>query len=113
VKLAIRRGGIDGESEHDRGLLKASKDHSVRMLDCEMTVIEGPFARRKVWQMYTVQGGKLDDKGVSIGWKISKSAFRAMIDSALGLSPRFPRRPRRTRHCHPRPRSASGTCRER
>ena len=37
--------------------------------------------------MFTVQGGKVDENGVSIGWKISKSIFRAMIDSALGLDP--------------------------
>jgi hypothetical protein len=27
----------------------------------------------------------VDEQGVSIGWKISKGVFRAMIDSALGL----------------------------
>ncbi len=87
VALAIRKGGIDGSSEIDRGLLKASMTSDVLMLDCEFTVTEGPHARRKFWQMFTVQGGKLDEHGVSIGWKISKSTFRAMIDSALGLDP--------------------------
>jgi hypothetical protein len=43
--------------------------------------------RRKFWQAFTVVGGKLDEQGVSIGWKISKGTFRAMIDSALGLDP--------------------------
>ena len=57
------------------------------MLDCEFTVLEGPFAKRKFWQNFTVAGGKLDDKGVSKGWNISKAAFRAMVDSALGLDP--------------------------
>ena len=51
------------------------------------TVVEGPFAKRKFWQTFTVAGGKVDDKGASIGWKISKRIFRAMIDSALGLDP--------------------------
>ena len=37
--------------------------------------------------MFTVSGGKVDENGVSIGWKISKRTFRAMIDSALGLDP--------------------------
>jgi hypothetical protein len=89
VTMTIRPGGIDGEGEIDRGLLRAAKDPTsdVRMLDCEFTVIEGPHARRKFWQMFTVQGGKVDDSGVSIAWKISKSTFRAMIDSALGLDP--------------------------
>jgi hypothetical protein len=57
------------------------------MLDCEFTVTEGPLIRRKFWQMFTVQGGKLDEQGVSIGWKISKGAFRAMMESAQGLDP--------------------------
>ena len=89
VTMTIRPGGIDGQSEIDQALLKAPKDPTsdVRMLDCEFTVVEGPHARRKFWQMFTVQGGKVDESGVSIGWKISKSTFRAMIDSALGLDP--------------------------
>lgn len=90
VTMTIRRGGSDGESEIDRGLLKASNapGSDVKSLDCEFTVTEGPYARRKFWQMFTVSGGKVDDHGVSIGWKISKSVFRAMIDSGLGLDPR-------------------------
>ena len=58
------------------------------MLDCEFTVVAGAYARRKFWQNFTVAGGKLDEKGQSKGWNISKSAFRAMIDSALGLDPK-------------------------
>jgi hypothetical protein len=89
VTMSIRAGGIDGQNEIDQALLKAPKDPTsdVRMLDCEFTVVEGPHAKRKFWQMFTVQGGKVDENGVSIAWKISKSAFRAMIDSALGLDP--------------------------
>ena len=89
VTMIVRPGGIDGQSEIDQALLKAPKDPTsdVRMLDCEFTVAEGPHARRKFWQMFTVQGGKVDESGVSIAWKISKSTFRAMIDSALGLDP--------------------------
>jgi len=89
VTMAIRAGGLDGQGEVDKRLLKAPKDPAsdVRLLDCEFTVTEGPHAKRKFWQMFTVQGGKVDEHGVSIGWKISKSSFRAMIDSALGLDP--------------------------
>jgi hypothetical protein len=87
VQMTIRPGGLDGEGEIDRALLRAPKDPSsdVRMLDCEFTVMEGTHVKRKFWQMFTVQGGKVDESGVSIAWKISKSTFRAMIDSALGL----------------------------
>jgi hypothetical protein len=89
VTMAIRPGGVDGLTEIDKGLLKASNapGSDVLSLDCEFTVTEGPFARRKFWQLFTVTGGKLDDKGASIGWNISRRIFRAMIDSALGLDP--------------------------
>jgi hypothetical protein len=87
VRLTIRPGGVNGATPVDAGLLKASQSSDAKMLDCEFTVVEGPHARRKFWQSFTVAGGKLDEKGQSIGWKISKSIFRAMIDSALGLDP--------------------------
>ncbi len=87
VAMTIRPGGIDGPNEIDRGLLKASTSSDALLLDCEFTVTEGPHARRKFWQVFTVSGGKVDEQGVSIGWRISKSTFRAMIDSALGLDP--------------------------
>jgi hypothetical protein len=89
VTMAIRKGGLDGQGEVDRGLLKPARnpESDVRMLDCEFTVVVGPHIRRKFWQTFTVVGGKVDEQGVSIGWKISKGIFRAMIDSALGLDP--------------------------
>jgi len=89
MSMTIRPGGIDGQGDTDKGLLKASNSpgSDVRLLDCEFTVVEGPHARRKFWQVFTVSGGKVDEQGVSIGWKISKGTFRAMIDSALGLNP--------------------------
>ena len=88
VRMTIRPGGVNGSSLLDAGLLTAAKSSDAVMLDCEFTVVEGPFARRKFWQNFTVAGGKLDDKGVSKGWNISKAAFRAMVDSALGLDPK-------------------------
>ena len=90
VVMTLRKGGTDGTGEVDRGLLKSSNQpgSDVLMLDAEFTVAEGPYVRRKFWQNFTVQGGKLDESGQSIGWKISKSTFRAMVDSALGLDPR-------------------------
>jgi hypothetical protein len=88
VTMVIRPGGIDGQGEIDRGLLKASRNGSdAKMIDAEFTVVTGPHTKRKFWQNFTVAGGKVDEHGVSIAWKISKGTFRAMIDSALGLDP--------------------------
>lgn len=88
VRLTVRPGGVNGATPMDAKLLKASQSSDAKMLDCEFTILDGPHARRKFWQSFTVAGRKVDEKGQSIGWKISKSTFRAMVDSALGLDPR-------------------------
>jgi hypothetical protein len=89
VAMTIRPGGVDGQTEIDQGLLKTSNTpgSDVLSLDCEFTVTQGRLARRKFWHNFTVAGGKVDEKGASIGWNISKRTFRAIIDSALGLDP--------------------------
>lgn len=88
IRMTIRPGGLNGSTAIDAGLLKASQSSDAKMLDCEFTVVEGQYARRKFWQNFTVAGGKLDEKGQSKGWNIAKSTFRAMVDSALGLDPK-------------------------
>ena len=88
VKMTIRPGGVNGSTPMDAGLLKASPISDAKMLDCEFTVVAGAHIRRKFWQNFTVAGGKVDEKGQSKGWNISKAAFRAMVDSALGLNPK-------------------------
>ena len=71
---------LAGEADHsprryqrldpmDAGLLKSSHTSDAQMLDCEITVVAGPYARRKFWQNFTVAGGKRDEKGQSKGWK--------------------------------------------
>ena len=88
LRMTIRPGGSNGATPMDAGLIKASPSSDAKMLDCEFSVVDGPYARRKLWQSYTVAGGKLDEKGQSKGWNISKATFRAMVDSALGLNPK-------------------------
>jgi len=89
LTMLIHPGGVDGDEEVDRGLLKrsATPGSDVLMLDCEFTVAGGPHVRRKFWQTMTVKGGKVDENGASIGANITKSTLRAMIESALGLDP--------------------------
>jgi hypothetical protein len=89
VTMLIRPGGVDGRAEPDRELLARSQasGSDVVMLNAEFTVAAGPYMRRKLWQNFTVEGGKLDERGVSIGGKISMGWFRAMVDSAFGLDP--------------------------
>ena len=56
VAMHIRKGGVDGAGDLDKGLLKPSNQpgSDVLSLDAEFTVLEGPHARRKFWQSFTV-----------------------------------------------------------
>lgn len=87
LKGVIRPGGVDGYAPGDQGLLKASNSSDAMMLDFEFTVMMGPNANRKLFTNMVVSGGSVDEKGVSKGWKVSKSIMRAMVESALGIRP--------------------------
>src|SRR5262249_27701857 len=50
LRMNVRPGGTNGAVPMDAGLLKASRSSDAKMLDCELTVVEGPFVRRKFWQ---------------------------------------------------------------
>lgn len=78
VTMKLRPGGVDGSAEIDRGLLKAWNAPGSDVLSLDW---------RKFRQLFPVVGGKVDEKGASIGWNISRRIFRAMIDSAFGLDP--------------------------
>lgn len=91
IKADLRSGGasLPNMDPIDNGLFKCAKPPSdVVMLDWEFTVLQGQHARCKFWQLMTVAGGSLDEKGVSKAWNITKASLRAMIDSALGLDPK-------------------------
>ena len=91
LKATLRPGGenMAGCSEHDLGIFRPSKSSDAVLLDFEFTVLPpSPHAGRKLWQLFTVGGGKVDENGISKGWNISKATMRAMIDSALDLDPR-------------------------
>lgn len=89
LKMKIRPGGVDGPVPADKGLLRAAKNSDAKLLDCEFVALSPRmFARKHMWQDFTVAGGKPDKDGQSLGWKISKSFFRAMIESAAGIDPK-------------------------
>ena len=87
--MTIRPGGVDGQTEIDQGSAEGLDHARQRCAEPRLRVNRdrGPARRRKFWHDFTVAGGKVDEKGASIGWNISKRTFRAMIDSALGLDP--------------------------
>lgn len=79
VHLTVRPGNA-GEG----GWLKRSKDGGSMALDCEFTVIEGSFAKRKFWGLFTVSG---TTEGHEKAGEISASRLRGILESARGIKP--------------------------
>lgn len=82
VVMNIKPGGV-GEG----GWLTASKSSDAEMLNCELTVCDGPYAKRKIFTNMTVSGGSLNDKGESKGGNITRSTLRAILESARNINP--------------------------
>lgn len=90
VVMHLNPGGytIPGADLIDEGLFTTSKSSDAILLKFELTVIAGKYAKRKIlYQQATIQGGKVNEKGESIGWNISWGLLCGIIDSALGLDP--------------------------
>ena len=79
VHLTIRPGNA-GEG----GWLKRSKNGESEALDCEFTVVDGPFAKRKVWGLLTMDGTSDGHKKAA---DISASRVRAILESVHGIRP--------------------------
>jgi hypothetical protein len=79
VHMTIRPGNA-GEG----GWMKRSKNGDSMALDCEFTVLEGPFAKRKFWTLFTIEG---TTEGHAKAGEISASRLRAILESARGIRP--------------------------
>jgi hypothetical protein len=79
VRLTIRTGGA-GED----GLLKRSARGDCEMLDVELTVIDGPYAKRKFWERFILAG--VSD-GHAKAAEISRGVLRTILESARGIKP--------------------------
>jgi hypothetical protein len=79
LQMAIRPGGV-GE---DRWL-KRSADGASEALDCEFIVTDGPHAKRKLWQLFTLRG---TSSGHADAGEISNATLRAILESARGIRP--------------------------
>lgn len=75
LHLTIRPGQAG-----DGGWLRPNKAGDKLMLDCEFTVTDGPFAKRKFWQLMVVTGSP--DAA-----NISRSTLRAILESARNVDP--------------------------
>ena len=75
LRLTLRPGGVG-----DGGWLKLTKAGDKQMLDCEIVVTDGPFAKRKFWTMMVVEGS--EDAA-----NISRSTLRAILESSRNIKP--------------------------
>src|SRR2546430_1202481 len=79
VQLTIRPGGA-GEG----GLLKRSKDGACEMIDAAFVIVDGPHAKRKLWENLVIAG---TTDGHAKAAEISRGKLRAMLESARGIKP--------------------------
>jgi hypothetical protein len=79
VELTVRPGNA-GEG----GWLRRSKDGRSEALDCEFTVTEGEYVKRKFWSLLTIRGAT---EGHAEAGGISASKLRAMLESARNIRP--------------------------
>lgn len=87
VLMTLRGGGYLDPNlpAGDQGLLRASKSSSAVMLDVEFVVLTGPHKGRKFWKLFTVIGGKTNEKGESTAGAISRRSLRGIVESALNI----------------------------
>ena len=79
VHLTIRPGN-HGEG----GWLKLSKSGESQALDCEFTVVDGPYAKRKFWTLLTLDGMTPGQQQMG---NANKGKLRAAWESAHGIRP--------------------------
>jgi hypothetical protein len=79
LQMTVRPGGAG-----DGGWLKRSADGASEGLDCEFIVVGGEFAKRKLWQLFTLHG---TTTGHAEAGEISRNTLRAILESARGIKP--------------------------
>lgn len=81
VRLTIRPGGFDDPAQGWTGGYATQGSSGAVYLNAEYTVLEGPFARRKVFGMIGLYSPKGPD------WaNMGRSLIRGILNSARGLS---------------------------
>jgi hypothetical protein len=79
LQMTIRPGGAG-----DNDWLKRAADGNSEGLDCEFVVVNGEYAKRKLWQLYTLRG-KTD--GHAEAGRISRETLKAILESARAIKP--------------------------
>ncbi|MEG3639310.1 hypothetical protein [Magnetococcus sp. PR-3] len=81
VRMTIRPGGFDDPNRGwTGGYAKRNPDTGAIYLDCEFVVLEGPYAKRKIWSLIGLHSEKGPDWG-----NMGRSFIRAILNSSRGL----------------------------
>jgi hypothetical protein len=79
LQINVRQGGVG-----DDGWLKSAADGNSEGLDCELVVVDGPFAKKKLFNRFTLHG---KSAGHEQAGQISRATLRAILESARGIRP--------------------------
>ena len=81
VRVTIRPGGFDDPSQGWTGGFAKRAATGAVYLDAEYTVVDGPYARRKIWSLIGLYSPKGPD------WaNMGRSLIRGILNSARGIS---------------------------
>ena len=81
VRLTLRPGGFDDPAQGWTGGWARRAATGAVYLDAEYTVLEGPFARRKIWSLIGLHSPKGPD------WaNMGRGLIRGILNSARGVS---------------------------
>lgn len=83
VRLSIRPGGYNDLAQGwDDNWATRNSDTGSIYLNCEFTVLEGPFARRKLWSLIGLHSSKGPE------WaQMGRAFIKGILNSAHGLQP--------------------------
>lgn len=83
VRMTIKPGGFDDPSQGwTGGYATRSVNTGSVYLNCEFVVLDGPFARRKMWSLiglYSTKGAEWTNMG--------RTFIKAILNSARGINP--------------------------
>src|SRR3974390_931323 len=79
LQMTIRPGNAGAD-----GWLRTSGNGQSEGLDGEFIVVDGQFAKKKLWQLFTLRG---TTDGHAEAGKISLNTLRAILESARGIKP--------------------------
>jgi len=77
VLMRLRPGNV-GEG----GLLKRTAKGDAEMLDCEFVVVDGPFAKRKFWDTFILEGTTAGQQEMI---RTNRGRLKKILESARGI----------------------------